>query len=764
MTTLINKEIVQKRQEMAPKLEKMLESAQKLENALSEVLTSPLVRQKPAQTEKLKKSLSVLKERLKDKHRLFSNGLITVTIAGLEKSGKSTMLKGLTGVVLPTAPTRCTAVSCEIYYTDKAEDEGIELFFYTEQEVLDIINNQLKYLREEDKVWIPGREWSQEGIFTETSAFCMLNLPPVDSLLKEKYSPVLNQLLDIQKALNSYSSMMGTTRNEPMAELSKYSQHAGASDQQPLIRKIIIRKRFDGGSDNLRFCDTPGVDDPNPHARRRTLLAIKEETDFLVVMSKPDKKPSPTESFYNFTSGLRDVDYDMTLADRTMFLVNVDPAVDTDFSAGLAHIEEVKKSRIFSKYFKNGPSNVMEESVRTDFMAEINTYLRNDLPSRDAETVNRLTSEWETLRSTVRLEVLDPLRLQAPPMGETYELRLSNAFDEWFSDSSGRKPDTETFFARLTTQLASLPQDVKNEDKLKALRSKVEQILNQEEENLKSWLERNASPEQINIKRVAQPGAAVDNILPNLNHEMSRIVGNLVNVVTDISPMIQELVLSGIRNALGEEISTELCGHHASAKEQLISLRDKMAKAYDVYRDDEEVKHIVKALSEFAELSEQVGYILRHELRPALNLLSKQRWFYEHRDQLISRCVAIMPSGAKAANWLNQYKSEGKMHFPSTSDAVETQHSFLVNLAKCIFLMLKAQTHDNEVQLRELIEDYLEQASQTLSGQGVCHPGWKKCLSVYKKIILRKEYSELETKSAEAAAYRQMLTSFESVC
>ena len=130
MPTLLNQDIVQLRQQKAPQLESMLASAGDLHQVLAQVMSSPLVQRKPIEGTQLLARLATLQEQLTNKVQLFRNGVITVSVAGVEKSGKTTLLKNLTKIKnLPTADERCTSVSCEILFADSPANEGLDIIY-----------------------------------------------------------------------------------------------------------------------------------------------------------------------------------------------------------------------------------------------------------------------------------------------------------------------------------------------------------------------------------------------------------------------------------------------------------------------------------------------------------------------------------------------------------------------------------------------------------------------------------------------------------
>lgn len=236
-------------------------------------------------------------------------------------------------------------------------------------------------------------------------------------------------------------------------------------------------------------------------------------------------------------------------------------------------------------------------------------------------------------------------------------------------------------------------------------------------------------------------------------------------MVTNISPLVQSEVLSVLRYALGEEIADELCGpSHGSEYRQLEMLQGKMEEAaLSVKR--ESVRFIADQLKEFANLSLQMAYILRHELRPCLNLLNMHHWVDGRRAALVERSCALLATSTENdaqtdKKWLEEY---AKKSLPGTGDSVSSHCEFLNNLAYCVCSLLDTLVSSNEGQLAELVEDYIEEACQTLATQTPCRAGWKWGLRHYKHILLREQYAELQRRSADRAAYSEMMKELETV-
>ena len=256
-TPLINGNIVKARQQNAPYLAEMRDAAENLIQQLHRIQHSPLVQYKPEKCGSLIAEVEKLKNELESKYQLFSNGVITVSIAGMEKSGKSTMLNRLTGITaLPTADERCTSISCEIIYVDSEDKEGLKIVFYTEKQLLEVIHHQLAYLQNEKDLWKDGYSftWSNmPGTVGDFAYYTLPTLDDIDNTQRGKYKSALEQLYNIRTILKQSSELakLGTSYRDKLANLHLYASHKttaveAISEQQAIIRKITVFKNMKG--------------------------------------------------------------------------------------------------------------------------------------------------------------------------------------------------------------------------------------------------------------------------------------------------------------------------------------------------------------------------------------------------------------------------------------------------------------------------------------------------------------------------------------
>ena len=778
-------EIVKIRQEKAGAFAAILEKAKPLYHTLVQVMESALVSPKPEKSAAIKEKLQVFIETLENKYERFSNGLVTVAVAGLEKSGKTTFLKEYTGIQeLPTASQRCTSVACEIICAAEGEKERAVIQYYTREQLLESINARLRDMQQPgDALWCDGRQRAWEPNPTSIEEFKHYNLPSIEDihgLFRETFcngseggSGTLPQLKSIQEALRSHASCLGTESIIPIEELSRYASHRthgneSVSELQPLIYNITIYKRYSDSMQALRLCDTPGVDDPNPQAQRRALHTIKMDTDMLIIASRPCSKPSVT-GLDSLLRNLRTLDKEVPWRERSIFLINWDKQADPDGMHADLHKQEVICNGTFPDSCVYGPCDIKGDvDARNAFMETVYERLLNRIPAQDNDLVKRLEEQWKDIVAEVRVNILDVLRRQAPPEDEGIREQLSISFDKWFDGTNKSSHPSSYFMGRLTTMFGEKTERFSDLQELAHIRSTVESVLKEESEKLNEWLIEEASPERCDaeLKRTRN---AVDEIMPKLSTRVTAIVHRLVNVVTEISPIVQNEVLSVLRYALGDKVADAFCGKYSGnsvdAGQQLAALHAKMKEAADAVRQ-EEVYFIANQLKEFSNLSLQMAYVLRHELRPCLNLLNPHHWLASRKQKLVEKSIAILSTSEVAdasmnIDWLKQYLTQST---PSLGGDDKDAHSrFLFNLAECVYSILETLVVSNDSQLTDLLEDYIEQASQTLSSQSKCEAGWKWGLSHHKRVVLRNEWEEYEKASANSQEYQKLLKQLQEV-
>ena len=764
MPTLLNQDIVQLRQQKVPQLEAMLESTTSLQQVLEQIMHSPLVQRKPQEGAQILARLSTLREQLANKTQLFRNGVITVSVAGVEKSGKTTLLKNLTGINnLPTADERCTSVSCEILYAPSASEEGLDIIYYTREELQGVVTRQQNYLQQENDLWADGQQFTLDPAPDSIEMFAYYPLPGISALAEEKrmlYEGALSQLQAIKDCLAKHSAKLGTTGHDSLDNLNLYASHKTedndyVSDLQAIIRKITIRKHFAGGAPFLRLCDTPGVDDPNPQALSHTFQAIKAETDLLIIANRPGNMPSITQPLAMFLSNLKKLDTSAPLRDRSIFFVNWHRSIDPEQKNANIRIQKVHEKSVFPASSIYGPCDIMSQEAIDAFLNHVNGRLRNDIPRQDNELIQNLTREWKSIQACVRTQVLDMLRDQAPPMPDEMQRDLDFKLDAWFDkrfDTSSNRNETEYFMGCLRTRMNEKTRGCRTHATLEDLRGRVKSIRDAKSELIKNWLKENASEEKCKMMIDAHTSPEAE-ILPKLAEQMTELVQELTAVAEDIGPVIQKDVYQVITEALGQDAAAQLCPGSSPA-ECLGALCTKLEST----SRDEDVAFITRNLREFAGISMQMRCIMRHELRPALNLLDSFRWHADRRQELIKDVTDMIgnaPQGDMCKKWLISAK------LCSLSDEAKIHSDFYKKLFTTSMMVIDAVLSSNSNKFAKLMEDYMADASQTLATQRRCENGWRKALRPYGNIILAAEWARVAGQAANAKQYAELIDNLE---
>ena len=761
--TLLNKEIVETRKKRAPELEKMMASADNLHTVVQTVMHSPLVRQKPKEGDAYLKKLATLCETLANKVALFKNGVITVSVAGVEKSGKTTLLKNLTGIdKLPTSDERCTSVSCEIKYVASPAQECLDIVYYSRDELLQVICAQLSYLRNAEDLWAGNRAISLPELPTDVESFLYSSLPPKEAIAEEMrllYEGALLQLSAIQGCIKKHANRLGTIGRDEISNLPLYASHKTSdnefvSELQPIIRKITIHKHFIGGAEFLRLCDTPGIDDPNPQALEHTISAIKSETDLLIIANRPGNTPSITGPLSKFISNLKRLDTSAPLRDRSIFFVNWHKSVDPTGRNAEIRIQKVKENNVFASSSIYGPCDVMNANDIQQFLNHVNSRLLNDVPRQDEELIRTLTREWKSIQASVRTQVLDALRSQAPPMPEQMQRTMDDEFDRWFSrryDTQCENPrsQTEYFMECLSIRIKEATRNCRSHPALEERHRQVKSIRDEKLKEIKAWIEDEASPEKCGIIINANQGDPEKVILPQLAVKMTALVQLLTAVVEEIGPVVQEEVYKVISEALGNEVAQKLCPGNTPA-ECLNALCSKLESS----SGDKDVAFITKNLREFANIPMQMRCIMRHELRPALNLFDSLRWHADRREELIKEVSGIVKED-RCKQWLSNAK------LPSLSDAPKSHSGFFKNLFSTGMLVIDEVLTSNSNKFAKLMDDYMSDASQTLVTQVCCENGWRKGLRSYGNIILADTWTQMAAKSENSTQFAALVGSLE---
>ena len=167
------------------------------------------------------------------------------------------------------------------------------------------------------------------------------------------------------------------------------------------------------------------------------------------------------------------------------------------------------------------------------------------------------------------------------------------------------------------------------------------------------------------------------------------------------------------------------------------------------------MQFITTNLREIAQISMQMRCIMRHELRPALNLMDSFRWHADRREELVKEISDIVHNEA-CKKWLRE-----KAMLPGMGATPREHSDFFKLIYSASMEVIDTVLSSNSNKFAKLLEDYMSDASQTLATQTRCANGWRKALQTFNHIILADEWARIAGLSANAKEFTIMIEQLE---
>jgi len=280
-------EILTKRKERASVLGQLVERSSKqraellnLHQLLIQVdggdKFSEVLPQLAAEIDSFHRKAARLQERL-------NSDYLTFALVGLEKAGKSTFINNFAGLFLnpddrssggylPSGETRCTASIAELRNNTS---NTFDVVYYSAQEMIDeIINPMLRLVKLPEII-----NKKQIGEIR------------LDDHTFGAYPEIKERLQKIKECASLLTEDERIEANKSVTPegLAQYLSHESTEKKLPLVKKCVIYRPLADSAAQIRFIDTPGINDPNPNAKQKTLSIVKKEADIIIMASRPVK-------------------------------------------------------------------------------------------------------------------------------------------------------------------------------------------------------------------------------------------------------------------------------------------------------------------------------------------------------------------------------------------------------------------------------------------------------------------------------------------
>lgn len=758
----LSHDIVINRQSRAPRLKSISETCHRLIELMSNIKKTieslgdselPELKKMVTQIDNQVIEIQTLLERVGVRYHRFQNGMITVSVAGLEKAGKTSFLKSLTGIdALPTFDERCTAVCCEIHYSEDRSDFDIE--FYSETEFFErvltpVIETITSTISTDQKI----------GLIPPTSVadFVNLRLPNLNLIPGGTTAyRLLRDLYLLQQYFNECRINLGRPAllGRPLTELREWVSYLKSdpgtmsSDDEKMrgsrlakisaVKVCRIYTKFKGGSKNLRWIDTPGVDDPNRRARELTLSTIASDTDLLVVASRPGATPSAAESFHNFWDSVSRMPDEIGLMNRLLFVLNWDRRVDPQGENIRIHQKYLMDAGVPQHLFI-GPFEAIKPEDASKLMDEVNRHLIRKLPIQDDHVVAEFQNRLKHIQAKLRL-LYEDLSKISPSDAGLYELE-DEEFHKWFH---WYQDDKDTgFWTDLVEALDHAARTISKDPGIQKSENALYSIFAEEAEKIQMKIPTPKDLESFVIKHRGE------NPIPTgmraISTYFSKLINRLSGEIQEFGPIMQdELIKVFIKSGL-EPI---LKGNNSS---------EKLKSLLENFESRNSASPIVDVLKEALELPRNLKYVLRYELRGAVDFCDPTLW--DESETAWSRLVDMLVSNGGDPEKLAKFETN---RHPPVTDSREKDSDILKKIAGNAMLGIQAVLNNERYLPRRIADDFMRDCRVRLCFAPESEQEWRKLLFANRGVLLAGIMSRIRSKSEKIQAFRIAIQQLEA--
>jgi len=761
---VISEEIVKNRQNKSHSLVEISDTCKNLCNKLQDVSTAlsrlsdpDLQDEKNSRTElnTLIYELNNLKDRVDIRYNRFNKGLITISIAGLEKAGKTTFLKSLTGIEsLPAFDERCTAVCCEIHYSRERSDFDIE--FYTEQEFMDRV---IKPVLETIFSAVPGEpahELHALSIPVSASEFMNCKLPDINDLAGGTTAyKLLTDLKQLQENFHECRQNLGrpALSRMPLAELGQWVSHqkADMDEKEDLAEKgrnlarisavkvCRIYSEFTGGSPHLRWIDTPGVDDPNRRARELTLKTIAEETDLLVVASRPGSSPSPGENFHNFWDSVSRQPDEISLMNRLLFALNWDKRVDTQGENIKIHQKYLINAGVPQHLFA-GPFEAVNLDDAAAMMERVNAHLADHLADQDDLAVLDYKSKLKNIQARIRI-IHDILTKTRPSDSGQQDLE-NEAFHKWFHWYKGGR-DTG-FWSDLVTALDRATRDILEDKRIRESETTLNNIFSEQAKKIQEQI---PTPEALEDYWVRHRGEnPVPNGMRTISTYFSKLVNRLASEIQEFGPIMQDKLIQVLADSgLGPLLSEE-------------KPENRINNLLNNFKGVENIESpVVEVLKETLELPRNLKYVIRYELRAAVDFCDPTLW--NRNEDAWNRLNDMVKANNGETDRLAKFDT---CKYPPVNESREKDHEVLKKIAGNALLAIHSALNNERYLPRRIADDFMRDCRVRLCFSPESEQEWRTLLFKTRGQLLAGTIGKIRAESERVQALQTALNNLDA--
>lgn len=349
--------------------------------------------------------------------------------------------------------------------------------------------------------------------------------------------------------------------------------------------------------------DTPGVNDPNPRARRRTLELVEKEADLLLLMSRPRNQPSPTAEFQNFISDIRSFDSSVSVQDFQLYVLNNDKSVqDSD------RYLKTHKQLLMGEPYAIPSERIIEvdatnaDSIKKCF-SKINEFLSINLVKRDEFSIQKIRESIYKVEAGI-LELLESISKNIPADVNDVD-SIIPLYNEWFNE----------FWKTLIKETNNLISAIRTDSAI----LKYHSIMIEKFKSVSIRIFNGLPSEQELIDRAKKTDGMLPNQIGSIEYavpQINKLLNDITDSIKDFSKIIQSRFVELISKS---QLSVLLKGDDDKAK-----IANLMQLFRVLFEGSEISEAEIGSLKEILDSSNNIDRIFRWELRPAVYCVNYQ--------------------------------------------------------------------------------------------------------------------------------------------
>jgi hypothetical protein len=371
-------------------------------------------------------------------------------------------------------------------------------------------------------------------------------------------------------------------------------------------------------------------------------------------------------------------------------------------------------------------------------MEQINAHLIQNLPEQDESVISGFETNLKTIQAEVRLLHNEMVKLH-PSDASQHDVE-NDEFRKWFNWIE--KGQDKGFWTELVSLMDASVRKIEEDKRILESENRLKTIFDEESKTITKSI---PSPESLRQYLVAHRGDNPTTYgMRYLGNFFSSLINRLSIEIQEFGPVMQDRMIQVLdRSGLGPAIS----GSNSSEK-----LRNLIANFEAINASSP----IVEVLKETVDLPRNLKYVLRYELRPAVDFCDPTLW--DENETAWDRIVKMIRASNGDKERLATFESNKN---PPFTDSREKDHEILKKIAGNTILGIYSVLNNERYLPRRIADDFMRDARARLCLSPESEQEWHTLLYRNRGILLQKTIGKIRAKSEQIKAFRNALNDLE---